>query len=115
MKLKPFLPAEHAGDVAHFWTDENGGAVVSTQEIGAALDRNKAMRAHNDGYSPSREFRRVAHIPEVVRQHIINTEGWDPYRPDLYPEKMARLLNDSDYAHLRTADGRIGVTNGRMR
>lgn len=117
MGLKSLLPAETPGDVAHFWRDEadGGGTVISQQDVGPALDRAKAMRLHNDGYSESRELRRVAHIPTAVRNLWLQTEGWDAFKPHLYPEKMAQKLNDPDWAHLRTADGRVGVSNGKLR
>jgi len=117
MSLVPFLAKEHAHDVEHWWRDNGDGTstIVSYQNVAPILDRNKAMRNHNDGYSQTRELRRVAFIPHVLRQKILAEEGWDPYRPDIYPEKMARLLNDPDYAYLRTADGRVGCINGQLR
>jgi hypothetical protein len=115
--VRPLLAAEFAGDVAHGWRDEGDGrsTIVSVQDVGPALERNKAMANHNDGWSPSRELRRVASIPTGVRLKIMTEQGWDPWRPDRFPEKMAALLNDPDWAHLRTAPGRIGVSNGRLR
>lgn len=117
MSLKPFLPAEWEGDATSYWRDDGDGtgSVVTIQDVAPTLDANKAMKNHNDGYNADRSMRRVASIPWVLIAKIRNEEGWDPMRPDLYPEKMARLLNDPDYAHLRTADGRIGVVNGRIR
>jgi hypothetical protein len=106
--LRRFLPAENAGDVHHAWLDDGqGGAVLSHQDIGPALERNKAMALHNDGYSPSRELRRVAFIPAIIRDKWLNEEGWDAYRPDLYLDRLRRKLNDGDWAHLRTAPGRF--------
>jgi hypothetical protein len=32
-----------------------------------------------------------------------------------HADKLARKLNDPDWAYLRTAPGRLGVTNGVMR
>lgn len=117
MTLRPLVPAEFEGDVAHWWEDNGDGTATihSTQDLAPILDRNKAMANHNDGYSPSRELRRVASIPAGVRLKIMAEQGWDPWRPDLYPEKMAALLNDPDWRHLRTAPGRIGTSNGRLR
>jgi hypothetical protein len=108
MTLQPFLPGTDDQDVHHFWLDDGqGGAVISAQDVGPALERNKAMANHNDGYSPSRELRRVAFIPAIIRDKWLNEEGWDAYRPDLYLDKLKAKLNDADWRYLRTAEGRF--------
>lgn len=78
------------------------------------LDFNKRAKLHNDGYSPTREMRRVASIPLALIQHWKATEGWDAFDP-ANADKLAQKLMDPDYAHLRTAEGRVGVTNGVLR
>lgn len=117
MTLRPLIGPEFAGDVAHWWEDNHDGTATihSTQDLAPLLDRNKAQQSAGDGYSPSRELRRVASIPAGVRLKIMTEQGWDPWRPDLYPEKMVRLLNDPEWRHLRTAPGQIGLSNGRLR
>lgn len=82
------------------------------------LERNKQMAAHNDGYSDSREFRRAASIPYMVGLKWLNEEGWWFMDMDKDPDvakKVAEKLNSSEYAYLRTAPGRLGVSNGVMR
>lgn len=94
--------------------DGEGGVIIRTsQDVAPALDRNRAMANHNDGYSPSRELRRVASIPAMVRLKWIQ-EGWDCLDP-ANQHKLAQKLNDPDYAYLRTAEGRLGISNGVMR
>jgi len=106
------------GIVKHWRPDGDGGIEVRiSQDVSAILDRNKAMANHNDGYTPSREMRRVAFIPAIVRQKWLIEEGWDCMNtndPDV-AKKLVGKLNDSDWAHLRTAPGRIGVSNGVIR
>lgn len=87
--------------------------IRNVQDIGPALEQNKAMRNHNDGYSETREFKRVAHIPPIVIEMWKN-EGIDIFNPDHITE-IARRLNDPDWGLLRTADGTLGVSNGVMR
>lgn len=117
MTFRPFLPGEHALDVSHVWEDDGagGGIVHSTQNVAPLLERNKAMRLHNDGYTKDRTLRRVAFIPNIIRNKWLNEEGWDAYRPDLYGDKLAQKLNDPDWAYLRTADGRVAHSNGAIR
>lgn len=99
--------------------DQHGNydAVVSQTPmsvIEGMLDVNKAMANHNDGYNPARDMRRVASIPFAVMYHWQVTEGWDPWDP-ANADKIAAKLNDPDWAYLRTAPGRLGVSNGKMR
>lgn len=106
------------GDVVHYSEpDGEGGLLIhSVQDIEPILEANKAaLNSGHDGYSGERERRRVATIPAIVRLHFMNSEGWDPGRPDLYPEKVAWLLNNPDYAWLRNAPGRVAAVNGVLR
>lgn len=117
MTLRPFIPAAFEGDVSHVWRDEadGGGTIISQQDVAPILEYNLQARLANDGYSPSRELRRVAFIPSIIRDKWLNEEGWDAYRPDLYADRLARKLNDPDWAYLRTAPGRVASVNGTLR
>ncbi len=95
-----------ADGTRHFWANNHDGTytVTAVQDCEAILDRNKAMATHNDGYSPSRELRRVASIPNVVALMWLREEGWwylDPNAKD----RLRRKLNDPDWRWLRTAPG----------
>lgn len=96
------------GGIRHDWEDNHDGTytVHSSQDVETALDLNKAMANHNDGYSPSREMRRAAHIPNIVLLQWRQEIGSDP----LAPENRAwllRRLDDPDWRYLRTAPGRL--------
>lgn len=97
--------------ITHEWEDVGGGdyLIHSSADVTAMLDRNKGMATHNDGYTPSREMRRVAFIPEIIRQKWMNEEGWDAFNP-AHADRLMRKLNDPDYLWLRTAEGRLGPT-----
>lgn len=105
----------HGGVVREWKGDGEGNLVIRhSQDVAPLLDRNKAMATHNDGYSPSRELRRVASIPVILQMEWIEKYGFNPvYAAD--KSVLKRLLNDPDYAYLRTAEGRIGMSNGVMR
>lgn len=103
------------GGVAHFWKDtEDGGAVVSMQDVASIVEANKAAYNHNDGYTRDRSMRRVAFLPEIIRQKWLNEEGWDAYDPDC-AHKLMRKLNDPDWRYLRTAPGALGQTQDGFR
>lgn len=111
---KPLFTSE-AG-VTHEWEDDGagGGIIHSTADVAPILELNKAMATENDGYAPSRELRRVASIPLVLIAKWLSEEGWDAFDP-ANEDKLAAKLNSADYAHLRTAPGRLGVSQGQMR
>lgn len=98
--------------------DGNETRFAATQDVAPILEQNKAERGQNDGYSPSRELRRAARIPYVVGIKWLNDEGWWFMDADKDPDvakKLAAKLNSSEYMYLRTADGRLGVSNGQLR
>lgn len=90
----------------------------ATQDVAPILEQNKQMAAHNDGYSPSREMRRVASIPYALGYKWLNEEGWwfmDAGKDPDVARKLAEKLNSNEYLYLRTAEGRVGMSNGVMR
>lgn len=109
-------PGGSHNGVQREWTGDGEGnlTVRFSQDVTPLLDRNKAMATHNDGYSQSRELRRVASIPVIVQMQWTEQYGFNPvYAQD--KTLLMRLLNSSDYAHLRTAEGVLGVSNGVLR
>lgn len=98
----------------YYWRDEADGGFSITQstDVSAALDANKRLKNMGDGYSASRELRRVASIPNAIIMKW-RDEGFDMYDPNNQAELMRRL-DDPDYAHLRTAPGRLGRVKERM-
>lgn len=95
--------------------NDKGGVDIKIEgDVAPVLESNKAMRNHNDGYSKSREFRRVASIPAMVRMKWLTEEGWDCFDHQ-YADRLWRKLNDPDWAYLRTADGVLGFSNGVIR
>lgn len=109
-----FLFKSASGITHTMITDENGTRFRASQEVDPILDRNKAMATHNDGYTPSRELRRVASIPMGLIYEWLVSEGWNALDPE-HADKLAQKLNSAEYRHLRTADGQLGVSNGVLR
>lgn len=115
MTFKPFLPADETG-IAHHRRNNGDGTVsyLAVQEVDPILEANKALAGHNDGYTPSREMRRVASIPMGLIQHWREVEGWDAFDP-ANAHKLMQKLNSNEFEFLRTAPGQLGMSNGVMR
>ncbi len=108
------------------WTGESGVKVslrvdsdgtmhvLKAQALAPVFDAIAAMRNENDGYNARRDTRRVAHLPQIWIDHCRAVEGWDPLNVENH-DRLAKVLNDGDYAYLRTAEGRVGFSNGVLR
>ena len=100
----------HDGIVEEFIYDQAAGknehrfAIKRTADVSGALAENARARLNSDGYSKTRDMRRVASIPDIIRFQWIEKFGVDPCAKG--NEKLLwRLLNSNEYAHLRT-DGK---------
>lgn len=92
--------------IKDMWEDEGKLVTKLEQDVEPILENNK--RLQNDGtggWSKSRELRRVATVPLIVIDQWLR-EGINVFDPN-HAEAVKRKLNDPQYAHLRTAPGRI--------
>lgn len=85
---------------------ENKFTLQIFDDVEPVINNNKQLYNLNDGYSPSREWRRVASIPLVVVEMWKKMYGTNPLRPG-NEALLRRLLNDPDLRGLRTAPGRL--------
>ena len=91
---------------AFHFDESNGEAAIETfSDVEPQLDLNKALANDGDGYSPSRELRRIARIPLIVVEKWRNELGVDVFNKD-HMAKVRALLNDPDWRYLRTSPGR---------
>ncbi len=92
-----------------FHHDEMTGQSViqSTVDVAPILEENKRLQNLNDGYSPSRELRRVASIPNVVYSQWCAEDGISLLdfmaHPKHYKQWLRKKLYSSDNRHLLTA------------
>jgi hypothetical protein len=80
--------------------------VKRTADVQANIDLNKRLMRMGDGYSPSRDLRRVASIPNSVVLAWVEKYGVDPTAKG-NEALLRRLLNDPEWFYLRTAPGRL--------
>lgn len=84
------------------WMDDNKLIIRQTQDVEPYFQHNRALANHDDGYSPSKDLRRIGSIPNVIVEQWMK-EGIDIYDPN-DTHKVLQKLNSSEYRHLRTAD-----------
>lgn len=116
--MKQFLFRSSAGVDHYMITEGNETRFAAFQDVAPILEQNKKAMTANDGYSPSRDLRRVASIPYAIMHKWLNEEGFWAMDADKDPDvakKLAQKLNSSEYAYLRTAEGRVGYSNGQIR
>ena len=97
--------------IEHSWMEDAQGNVIfrQQQDVAPILEHAKAQARHNNGYTADKSLRRCATIPASIRLKWLSEEGWDCFSPD--PECQRRLcqkLDSSEWAHLRTAEFRLG-------
>ena len=75
------------------------------------LDHNKKLFNLNDGYSPSRELKRVASIPtlvlEIWAKEYNGTNNWFQLPKNIQRKIMRTKLNSNEFRYFRTAEGNL--------
>jgi hypothetical protein len=93
------------GPVETWYHEQPDGTFVieTRQDVAPIIERNKALSAVDDGFSPSRDVARVASIPIVVQYEWLKRYGINVF--DRNDEKrVRRLLNDPEWRYLRTSE-----------
>ena len=93
--------------------DEQEKRVVVKEEtnIDPHLKQNKRLYNLNDGYSKTRDLKRVASIPILALQVWANeyngTNNWRALPKEVQKDIMKKKLNSNEFKYFRTAEGRI--------
>lgn len=98
-----------------FSTDEKEKKIVIKHEVNIDphLKHNKRLLNDGDGYSKSRDLKRVASIPTIALE--VWAKEYDPHGdgnwfalPKEIQSKILKLkLNSNEFKYFRTAEGRI--------
>lgn len=96
-----------------FLLDSQDKQIVIKEEvnINSHLKHNKELYNLNDGYSKSRELKRVASIPTLALQVWANeyngTTNWFALPKEVQNKIMKKKLNSNEFQFFRTAGGKI--------
>jgi hypothetical protein len=96
---------------SYFFEEDGKLTVKKTEDVNPLLKRNKELYNHNDGYTASREMKRVASIPrimlEIWAKEYNGTNNWFGLPSEVRKKILREKLNSSDYRYFRTASGRL--------
>jgi len=94
-------------EALHFDEQAQTFAIEFRADVEPVIEANKAnLRDGTGGWSPTREWRKVARIPVWVVQMWVVRYGVDPTAKG-NDDLLKRLLNDPEWRWLRTAEGRL--------
>jgi len=87
------------------YNEENGAMTIETrQDVEPILNANKRAMNDGDGYTPSRDMKRIASIPLNIVELWKEKYGIDLFNKN-HAQGVRRLLNDPDWRYLRTSGG----------
>ena len=90
---------------------ENKIIINEKVNINPHLQHNKTLYNHNDGYSKSRELKRVASIPTIALSVWANEyngdSNWFGLPKEVQKKILKEKLNSSEFRYFRTAEGKI--------
>lgn len=82
--------------------DDHGTVEVKHEDVGSHLLLESNKSAQNESFDKRSEMWHVARIPAYVQLEWLTKYGVDPWDPN-HAEGRRRLLNSSEYAHLKRA------------
>ena len=96
-----------------YHSDDSNKQVVIERNVNykPIIEHNKKMYTHNDGYSKSRDLKRVASIPTLVLElwtkEYNGTGNWFALPKEIQQKILKQKLNSSEFQYFRTAPGRL--------
>jgi hypothetical protein len=103
---------DQESDGTKYFVEADGKITVKrSQDVNPILQKNKRLYNLNDGYSKTKEIKRVASIPTMVLElwarEYNGTNNWWQI-PKSERTKILKLkLNSNEYRYFRTASGRM--------
>ena len=99
-------------DGTSYYVETDGKLTVKkTENVTNLLKRNKELYNQNDGYTPSKDMKRIASIPrlmlEIWTKEYNGTNNWFGLPHETRKKILKQKLNSSDYKYFRTASGKF--------
>ena len=101
-----------AGVKTRYIQESDGKLTInSQQDLNPLLERNKKLYTLNDGYTPSKDMRRIASVPPIMLQiwtkEYNGTRNWWALPKETQKKIMRTKLNSSEFKYFRTSEGSL--------
>ena len=92
--------------------ESDGKLTINNQQnINPLLERNKKLYTANSGYTPSKDFKRIASIPPIILEiwtkEYNGSRNWFGLPKDTQNKILKTKLNSSEFRYFRTAEGKL--------
>ncbi len=85
--------------------------VHNQQNLNPLMERNKKLYTQNDGYTASRDMRRIASVPPIILQiwakEYNGTRNWWALPKDTQKKILRVKLNSNEFRYFKTSEGRL--------
>ena len=85
--------------------------INNQQDLNPLMKRNKRLYTLNDGYTASRDMRRVASVPPIILQiwskEYNGTNNWWGLPKEIQRKIMRTKLNSNEFRYFRTSEGSL--------
>jgi hypothetical protein len=99
---------ELAGSATYFHVIDGKVGIENLQDITDVIEGNKrAQNAGNNGWTPSRDMKHVATIPNIVLMQWANEAGVKFNDSKAMQEIIKKKMNDPDFRLFRTGLGKV--------
>ena len=92
--------------------ESDGKLTVNNQQnLNPLIERNKKLYTQNDGYTASRDMRRIASVPPIILQiwakEYNGTRNWWALPKDTQKKILRVKLNSNEFRYFKTSEGRL--------
>ena len=101
-----------AGIKTRYIQESDGKLTIHNQQNhNPLLERNKKLYTANSGYTPSKDFKRIASIPPLILQiwskEYNGSSNWFGLPKETQKKIMRTKLNSHEFRYFRTAEGSL--------
>jgi len=103
---------DQEADGTKYLVEPDGKVTIKkSQDVNPILQKNKRLYNLNDGYTPSKDIKRVASIPTMVLElwakEYNSTNNFKRIPKSEITKILKSRLNSNEYRYFRTASGRM--------